>query len=122
MAVTDNRDERSENGHMSEPYVYLPDLSAEVLLPPDGILSRPIHTDERSKIILFHFAPGQELIAHTAPFPATIYIVRGDAKLTLGGDEQEAHTGTFVYMTPQLEHGIKAQTEVVMLLTMVKGK
>lgn len=107
---------------MSEPYVYMPDLAAEVQLPPNGILSRTLHSDDRSKIILFHFAPGQELSAHTAPFPATLYFIRGDAKLKLGADEQEAHAGTFAYMTPQLEHGIKAQTEVVMLLTMVKGK
>jgi quercetin dioxygenase-like cupin family protein len=107
---------------MSELYTYMPDLSAEVPLPPNGILSRTVQTDERSKVVLFHFAPGQELSAHTAPFPATIYFVRGDAKLKLGEEEQEAHAGTFVYMTPLLEHGIKAQTEVVMLLTMVKGK
>ena len=47
--------------------------------------------------------------------------LKGDALLKLGGEEQEATEGTFVYMPPYMEHGIKAHNEVVMLLTMVKG-
>jgi quercetin dioxygenase-like cupin family protein len=72
-------------------------------------------------VILFGFAPGQELSAHTAPFPATLTFLKGEATLRLGTETQEAVEGTFVYMAPYLEHGIKARTEVVMLLTMVKG-
>jgi len=106
---------------MNEPYVFLPDLSAPVDLPPNGILSRTVYSDEKSKVILFHFSPGQELSAHTAPFPATLYFVRGEAKLKLGADEMDARAGSFAYMTSNLEHGIKAQTEVVLLLTMLKA-
>jgi quercetin dioxygenase-like cupin family protein len=72
-------------------------------------------------VILFGFAAGQELSAHTAPFPATLTFLKGDAFLKLGAEEREATEGTFVYMTPNLEHGIKARSEVVMLLTMIKN-
>ncbi len=47
--------------------------------------------------------------------------LKGDALLKLGSEEQQATEGTFVYMRPNLEHGIKAQNEVVMLLTMIKN-
>jgi len=47
--------------------------------------------------------------------------LKGEAHLKLGGEEQQAAEGTFVYMPPNLEHGIKAQSEVVMLLTMMKN-
>ena len=47
--------------------------------------------------------------------------LKGEARLNLGGEEQDATEGTFVYMRPGLEHGIKARSEVVMLLTMVKN-
>jgi quercetin dioxygenase-like cupin family protein len=56
----------------------------------------------------------------TAPFPVTMIFLKGEAHLKLGGEEQQAAEGTFVYMPPNLEHGIKAQSEVVMLLTMMK--
>jgi len=36
------------------------------------------------------------------------------------GREQEAAEGTFVYMPAYMEHGVKAKTDVVMLLTMIK--
>ncbi|MGD0773701.1 MAG: cupin domain-containing protein [Candidatus Solibacter sp.] len=101
--------------------VYARDLRQQAKVPENGILSQTLHSDERSKVILFGFAAGQELSAHTAPFPATLLFLKGDALLKLGAEEQEATEGTFVYMPPYLEHGIKARSEVVMLLTMVKG-
>jgi len=107
---------------MSEkPYILLGDVRTHATVPDNSILSRTLQNDERSKVILFCFAPGQELSAHTAPFPAMLYFAQGKASLKLGGDLTEAQEGTFVYMTPNLEHGIKAETQVVMLLTMVKS-
>lgn len=106
---------------MDTPYVYLKNLAAEANVPDDGILSRTLQNDDRSKVILFGFAPGQELSAHHAPFPAIIYIVEGEASLQLGNDNMEASAGTFAHMSPNLEHGIKAKTKVVMLLTLLKN-
>ena len=102
-------------------YVYARDLRVQAKVPENGILSQTLHSDERSKVILFGFAAGQELSAHTAPYPATLWFLKGDALLKLGGEGQEAGEGSFVYMPPYLEHGIKARSEVVMVLTMIKG-
>jgi quercetin dioxygenase-like cupin family protein len=102
-------------------YVYARDLRQQAKVPENGILSQTLHSDDRGKVILFGFAAGQELSAHTAPYPATLLFLKGDALLKLGAEEQEAGEGTFVYMPPYLEHGVKARNEVVMLLTMIKG-
>jgi len=107
---------------MSDNYVFLEDLRAHAPLPENGILSRTLHGDERSKVIQFIFAPGQELSAHTAPFPALLYFAQGEAEVRLGADVRDAREGSLAYMPPLLEHGIKAKTEVVMLLVMIKGK
>jgi len=105
---------------MTDKYVFVADLVAQARVPENGILSQTLHSDEKSKVILFGFAPGQELSAHTAPFPATLTFLKGEAALKLGAEEQEAVAGTFVFMPPNLEHGIKAKSDVVMLLTMIK--
>jgi quercetin dioxygenase-like cupin family protein len=105
---------------MTEAYVYVQDMTQQAKVPENGILSQTLQNDERTKVILFGFAPGQELSAHAAPFPATLTFLKGEALLKLGGEECEASAGTFVYMPAKLEHGIKAQNEVVMLLTMIK--
>ena len=106
---------------MSNSYVYVRELREQARVPQNGILSQTLHDDGNTKVVLFGFAPGQELSAHTAPFPAVLTFLQGGAALKLGTDEQDAVEGTFVYMTPNLEHGVKAKTDVVMLLTIIKN-
>lgn len=102
-------------------YIFHDNLADHGPIPANGILSRTIQADDRSKVVLFVFAPGQELSAHTAPMPATLYFVSGEGTVKIGDDTKEITPGAFAYMPPKLEHAIKARTEVVMLLTMVKG-
>ncbi len=105
---------------METSYNFIPDLGAEVQVPVNGILSRTLHNDDRVKIVIFGFAPGQELTAHTAPMPALIHVLQGEARLTLGADQRDVSAGAWAHMSPHLEHGILAKTPVVMLLTMIK--
>jgi len=100
--------------------VFINDLREHAPLPENGILSRTVHNDDRSKVIQFCFAPGTELSAHTAPFPAMLYFAQGEAMVNLGGEARAAAEGTFVHMPAGLEHGITARTEVVMLLVLLK--
>jgi quercetin dioxygenase-like cupin family protein len=109
-----------KNSSMTEPYIYIANFAGHAPLPENGILSRTVQNDGRSKVIQFCFAPGQELSAHTAPFPATIYIVQGEGELQLGADRMAVQTGSFAYMPARLEHALRAHTEVVMLLTLLK--
>jgi quercetin dioxygenase-like cupin family protein len=101
-------------------YTFVADLTAEVQIPENGILSRTLHNDDHTKVVIFGFATGQELSAHTAPMAASLYFVRGEAQLTLGEDRREVREGCFVHMPPQLQHGIVARTPVILLLTMHK--
>ncbi len=106
---------------MEEPYsittipLRVSDLAA------DAILSRTLYTDESAKAVLFEFAPGQELSEHTAAAPAIIFILSGEAKLTLGADAHEVKAGAWVQMAARLPHSLLARTPVVMLLWLLKG-
>jgi quercetin dioxygenase-like cupin family protein len=108
----------AETGRVN--YTLIRNLSDEVKIPENGILSRTLYNDDHVKILAFGFAAGQELSAHTAPMCASIYIHSGEAQLTLGADTHEAQAGTLVHMPPNLTHGIYAKTPVVMLLQMYK--
>jgi quercetin dioxygenase-like cupin family protein len=99
----------------------LANLHKEIAIPEKGILSHTIHNDEGLKIVLFGFAAGQELTAHTAPMPATLMFLEGEADLTLGDDRQQAVPGTFIHMQPKLTHGIVAKTPLLMLLYLHKA-
>ena len=51
---------------------------------------------------------------------ALLYFMKGDAKLTLGDAERKAAAGTWVRMEPRLPHSVLAETEVFMLLLLLK--
>ncbi len=76
-------------------YTFIANLASEVQVPANGILSRTLYNDERLKVVLFGFSEGQELSAHTAPMPAVIQILEGEAELTLGQDKMPAAAGAF---------------------------
>jgi quercetin dioxygenase-like cupin family protein len=102
-------------------YTLLPDLLNEIRVPEKGILSHTLHNDDAVKIVLFGFAPGQELTAHTAPMPATIQFLQGEADLTLGEEKHVVKAGALIHMQPQLTHGIVAKSPVLMLLYLHKA-
>ncbi len=87
--------------------------------PPDSILSRTIYQDESLKTILFGFQPGQELSEHTAAVPAVLHFIKGTARLVLGEEHQQAREGTWVRIPPRIPHSIFAETETLMLLTLL---
>jgi quercetin dioxygenase-like cupin family protein len=102
-------------------YTYIEDLASFIEIPQDGVLSRTVYGDERIKAVIFGFDTGQELSEHTASMPAIIHIVKGQARLTLGGDAREAGAGAWVHMPANLSHSIYATTPVVMLLLLLKS-
>lgn len=101
-------------------YTYIPEIEALAEAPPDSIVSRTVHRDEQVKVVLFAFAPGQELSEHTASTAAVIHVLRGEATLVLGQDTVPAGAGTWVHMPPQLPHSVRAHTSVVMLLLLLQ--
>ncbi len=105
---------------MTTTYTHILDLAQEAEPPEEGILSRTVFQDERLKAVIFAFGQGQELSEHTAAKPAMLFFVKGDAKVGLGDDAQDAQAGTWVHMPANLKHSIEARTPVVMLLVLLK--
>lgn len=101
-------------------YTFLADLHKDFAPPEDGILSRILHKDEKVNVTLFGFSPCQELSAHSAPTPAILYFLDGNAEVQLGEDRVNAQSGSFVYMPPMLTHGILAKSPVRMLLVQIR--
>ncbi len=90
-------------------------------IPADGIVSRTLFTDAQVKAVLFGFAAGQALSEHTAGTPATVHIVQGEAKLTIGSDVHEVGPGTWVHLPARQPHSLEAHTPVVMLLLLLRA-
>jgi len=96
------------------------DLQAMTELADNGIVSKSIVENDHHKIILFCFAPGQELSEHTASVPAVIHVLRGKGTVKLGGAVHETGAGQLYYMPANLRHAVVAEDELVFLLTMFR--
>lgn len=101
-------------------YKFVSDLLNTIEVPNEGIHSCVLQKDEHVNITLFGFSAGQELSAHSAPTPAVICILNGEADITLGEDVQHAKAGSFAYMPALLPHAIAARTATSMLLIQIK--
>lgn len=96
------------------------DLEAMAQVADQGIVSKSIVENDHHKIVHFTFAPGQELSEHTASVPAAIHILRGRGTVVLDGVAHEAAAGKLYYMPADLKHAVRADEELVFLLTMFR--
>lgn len=107
---------------MDDNYTYISDLAKEVEIPKDGILSRILLKDSQVNVTIFGFDTGQELSEHTAGTPAIVQILKGEATLTIAGEEMSAGPGTWLHMPARTPHSLVARTPVVMLLLLLKSQ
>jgi quercetin dioxygenase-like cupin family protein len=105
---------------MDGTYTFLTDIVREFAPPEAGMTTRPFLTSDRLKAVGFGFAAGASLTEHTAPFPAVLQILSGEATLTLGKEHKDVSAGAWVYMPARLTHAIRAKTPVTMLLLLLK--
>ena len=95
-------------------------LTDEIQPPETGKQSAVLADDANAKVVLFAFAAGSGLTEHVAPFPAIIQIIQGEAALTVSEESISGKPGTWIQMAAKTPHSIKAESPVVMLLTLLK--
>ena len=101
-------------------YRFFADLAAEVNIPADGILSRVLYNDDSVRVVIFGFAPGQELTEHTSTQQAMIQVLSGECEFTVSGKVHNLKAGDFLYLPAHAPHALKATRQFSMLLTLLK--
>ncbi|MEZ6087700.1 MAG: cupin domain-containing protein [Pirellulaceae bacterium] len=105
---------------MTEKIYEVRQLADELQSPESGKQSIVLADDANAKVVLFAFAAGDGLPEHVAPLPAIIQIIKGEASLTVGTETVAGKPGTWIQMTAKTPHSIKAETPMVMSLTLLK--
>jgi quercetin dioxygenase-like cupin family protein len=89
----------------------------------DGsVVSKTLLKKEIGNITLFAFDKGQGLSEHTAPFDAVVYILDGEAEITIGGQPQNVSAGEMLIMPASISHALHAKSPFKMLLVMIRGE
>jgi quercetin dioxygenase-like cupin family protein len=86
-----------------------------------SVVSRTIIDKNTGTLTLFAFDEGQGLSEHTAPFDALVYILDGEAEVTLSGKSTNLREGEMVIMPANQPHALRAIKRVKMMLVMIKS-
>ncbi len=86
-----------------------------------SIVSRTIIKKKTGTVTLFAFDEGQGLSEHTTPFDALVYILDGEAEITISGKILRLGEGEIVIMPANQPHALKAVKKFKMILTMIKS-
>lgn len=88
----------------------------------DGaVVSREIMKRKAGTVTLFAFDEGQGLSEHTAPFDAMVYLLDGEAEITISGKPLRLKMGEMVIMPANQPHALKAINRFKMMLIMLKA-
>lgn len=95
---------------------------ADTVSYADGsVVSKTLLKKDVGNITLFSFDSGQGLTEHTSPFDAVVYIMDGEAEITIGGKAQIVTAGEMIIMPANISHGLQAIKRFKMLLIMIRG-
>ena len=84
-----------------------------------SVVSRTIIDEEAGTVTLFAFDEGQGLSEHTAPYDALVYLVDGEAEITISGNSHRVKEGEMIIMPANKPHALKAVKKFKMLLIMI---
>ena len=87
-----------------------------------AVVSRTVVERGTGTVTLFAFDKGQGLSEHTAPFDALVYIVDGEAVVTISDKEHNIKSGEIIIMPADKPHSLRAEERFKMLLVMIRSK
>ena len=86
-----------------------------------SVVSRTIIDKKTGTLTLFAFGEGQGLSEHTAPYDAIVYLLNGEAEVSISGKTLRLKEGEMVIMPAGEPHALKAIKRFKMMLVMIKS-
>jgi len=94
---------------------------ADLIAYQEGsVVSRTIVDKKSGTVTLFAFDKGEGLSEHRAPFDSLVYIVDGEAGVTIVGKSFVLKEGEMIVMPGNKTHALRATRRFKMLLVMIR--
>ncbi|HUL00478.1 MAG TPA: cupin domain-containing protein [Nitrospirota bacterium] len=88
----------------------------------DGaVVSKEIMKKSTGNVTLFAFDKGQGLSEHTAPFDAMVFILEGEAEISISRKPYRVTNGDMIIMPAGQPHSLRALTQYKMMLVMIRS-
>jgi len=76
--------------------------------------------NEGGVLTVFAFADGQGLTEHSTPHDATVLILEGEVRITIGADDHHVTEGEVLHLPPSVPHALHGSGPFKMLLMLLK--
>ncbi len=86
-----------------------------------SVVSRTLIDKKTGTITLFAFGEGEGLSEHTAPFDALVYLLDGEAEITISGKAFNLREGEMIIMPANEPHALNAMRRFKMMLVMIRS-
>jgi quercetin dioxygenase-like cupin family protein len=86
-----------------------------------SVVSRTIIDKKAGTVTLFAFDEGQGLSEHTVPYDALVYLIGGEAEVTISGKPLLLKQGEMIVMPANRPHALRAIKKFKMVLVMVRS-
>lgn len=97
-------------------------MATLVEIQPGAVVSRTVISKPAGTVTLFAFDQGQGLSTHSAPYDAMVWILEGEAEITISAQTLKARSGDMVIMPANQPHALNAIAPFKMALVMIKEK
>ena len=86
-----------------------------------SIVSRILMKKAGGNVTAFAFDQGESLAEHTTPFDALVFMIEGEAEISISIIAHRLHAGQILLLPAGQPHAIKAITKFKMILIMIKA-
>lgn len=106
---------------MSDPIARPTPLADLVAYQPGSVVSRVLLKNAGGVLTVFAFAEGEGLAEHSTPHDATIHVLEGSVRITVGDDNMDVTTGMIVHLPAGIPHTLHGGGPFKMLLVMLRS-
>lgn len=85
-----------------------------------SVVSRVLFRNQGGVVTLFAFDESQGLTEHSTPHDATLLVVDGEVKVTVGQDDHVVREGEILHLPASVPHTLHEGERFKMLLTLLK--
>lgn len=87
----------------------------------DGaVVSRTLLDHKAGTVTLFAFDAGQGLKEHTSPFDALVWLLDGEAEISVSGKSFRLRAGEALWLPANESHALKGVAQFKMVLVMIR--
>ncbi len=95
-------------------------LDTLIAYQPESVVSRVLLKTEGAVMTLFAFSAGEGLTEHQTPHEATVLILEGDVRISIGDEEHHVEAGEILHLPSSVPHSLRGERPFKMLLTLLK--